>query len=380
MRVCAYDNNIFYSNPMKKRILHLIWRFQGGGIETFCLNLYKQLIDRYQFEFAVCGPRQEQEDLVEALDCKIYHLPEIKGKSGKKQYLDALTSLLCEEKFDAVHSHLGFMNISTLKIAAKLGIKNRISHTHVAPLVLKLPCEGAVRRFLMRRYATVCIGCSTPTTNFYYGTGNKVKTFYSSIDIGRYYSDNCRKGRKFIIVGRLSPEKSPGLILSIITELAKKDTTYSFIWVGVDECNVLTDSVLPPTPITSCLYSSIRNNLELLIKQHRLLLTGFQSNVDQYLKESDYMLMPSKKEGLGMAAIEAQVSGVYVFASDRLPLDTDLGLISYLPYEMSASQWADEIHNFVMNEMKYSRSLNRKRLQKFDITRIAEQIALFYES
>lgn len=70
MRVCAYDNNIFYSNPMKKRILHLIWRFQGGGIETFCLNLYKQLIDRYQFEFAVCGPRQEQEDLVEALDCK----------------------------------------------------------------------------------------------------------------------------------------------------------------------------------------------------------------------------------------------------------------------------------------------------------------------
>ncbi|WP_284706399.1 glycosyltransferase [Phocaeicola massiliensis] len=117
-----------------------------------------------------------------------------------------------------------------------------------------------------------------------------------------------------------------------------------------------------------------------MIKQHRLLLTGFQSNVDQYLKESDYMLMPSKKEGLGMAAIEAQVSGVYVFASDRLPLDTDLGLISYLPYEMSASQWADEIHNFVMNEMKYSRSLNRKRLQKFDITRIAEQIALFYES
>lgn len=80
-----------------------------------------------------------------------------------------------------------------------------------------------------------------------------------------------------------------------------------------------------------------------------------------------------------MAAIEAQVSGVYVFASDRLPLDTDLGLISYLPYEMNALQWADEIHDFVINETKYSHSLNKKRLQKFDITRIAEQIASFYE-
>lgn len=170
MHICVYVLTIiivFIQALMKKRILHLIWRFLGGGIETFCLNLYQQLIGRYQFDFAVCGPRQEQEDVVKALDFKFYHLPEIKGQSGKKQYLHALTSLLCEEQFDVIHSYLAFMNISTLKLAAKLGIKNRISHTHVAPSVLKLPYEGAVRRFLMRRYATACIGCSTPTTNFY---------------------------------------------------------------------------------------------------------------------------------------------------------------------------------------------------------------------
>lgn len=95
------------------------------------------------------------------------------------------------------------------------------------------------------------------------------------------------------------------------------------------------------------------------------------------MRKAAYLLMPSIKEGLGMAAIEAQAAGCFVFASDRIPRDTDCGLIAYWPLEVGPKAWAQKICSFIANnEIKnyqLSDSINR-----FDIKHISNKITKLY--
>lgn len=90
------------------------------------MRIYNLLenIDRskYHFDFAVCGSEQAGEKKAVDYGAQIFHLPYIEGRSGKKEYLKQLSALLKNTRYDVVHSHLAFMNISTLKLAKQYGI------------------------------------------------------------------------------------------------------------------------------------------------------------------------------------------------------------------------------------------------------------------
>lgn len=218
-----------------KKVLHLIWRIDGGGIESFCINLIHALKDKpISFDFVVCGKEYDSESVVQNMGCKIYHLPLIDGKEGKKNYLSALSAIIKENHYDIVHSHLAFMNISTLRLAKKLGVRIRISHTHVAGRGNKNSLKCLLKRYLMKKYATHCIACSKDTAEFYYGkVGEQVAVIYSGIDVERFKSEIVEKEEKsFIIVARICEEKNPYFIMDIIRNLIQLDPTYHFTWCG----------------------------------------------------------------------------------------------------------------------------------------------------
>lgn len=91
------------------------------------------------------------------------------------------------------------------------------------------------------------------------------------------------------------------------------------------------------------------------------------------------MLMPSKKEGFGMAAVEAQLSGVLVFASDRVPRDTDLGLIEYYPLD-SAEKWADRILSIIDNDDRRKYMLKHEKIRDYDISNLATKVFGAYKN
>ena len=63
---------------------------------------------------------------------------------------------------------------------------------------------------------------------------------------------------------------------------------------------------------------------------------GVRKDVSELMNAADILLLPSKNEGLGMVAIEAQSCGLKVLASDNVPRATNLTeLIEYLPLDSS---------------------------------------------
>lgn len=349
------------------KVLHLIWRLDKGGIESFCLGLLDYIDNNtISFDFVVCGDKiGENEQLVRELGCSVYHLPLIQGKRGKKAYLKELYCLLKEEKYDIVHSHLAFMNLSTLSVARRLGVSGRISHVHIAAediVTWNRKFKLVLQQFLMRFNATNCFGCSEATVLYYFGKLNKkVKVLYSGVDTCKFMKGNKNNNDgNIIVVARMAVEKNPLFILEIMKELLLINPEYSFTWCGDGE---LFDLI------------SARSKD---IKDH-LSLVGGVNNIKDYLQQSSYMLMPSIKEGMGMAAIEAQLADVFVFASDKIPVDTDLGLIKYISLKKSAKEWAYYINRFIVKENSSSYHLNRERIKEFDIKIISKEMEGIYQ-
>lgn len=80
-----------------------------------------------------------------------------------------------------------------------------------------------------------------------------------------------------------------------------------------------------------------------------------------------------------MAAVEAQLSGVLVFASDRVPRDTDLGLIEYYPLD-SAEKWADRILSIINNGNTKKYRLNHEKIRDYDIGSLASKVFCVYNN
>ena len=58
----------------------------------------------------------------------------------------------------------------------------------------------------------------------------------------------------------------------------------------------------------------------------------------------DILLFPSKMEGLGMVAVEAQTSGLFCIASDQVPEDTKLTEnIRYYSLNDTPAEWAKKM-------------------------------------
>ena len=66
------------------------------------------------------------------------------------------------------------------------------------------------------------------------------------------------------------------------------------------------------------------------------------------LSQSDYMLIPSLREGLPNVALEAQAMGVPCFLADTITEATDCGLCTFLSLQIGPAAWSQEI-------MKYKR-------------------------
>ena len=80
--------------------------------------------------------------------------------------------------------------------------------------------------------------------------------------------------------------------------------------------------------------------------QDFVIFLGVKSNVNEYMQAMDVFLFPSLYEGLGIVAIEAQVSKLPVFISDAVP---DEVMISDNIYRVNLTDnddvWSDKVLN-----------------------------------
>lgn len=360
----------------KIRVLEITHGLAAGGIESFLVNVFDNIDkDDLEINFAIaCEGEQYHEKYILSQGAKIYRTNDLNGiKNITKHFLRLIKLLKKEGPFDVVHTHIDFFNGVNLLAAFIAGVPIRISHAHntnsanaskeEASLFIKI--YRCIMRYLINTFSTVKLGCSKDANIYMYGKNNikNSRVIYNGIDLAKFKYKNRKDTNEkltFITIGRICEQKNSLFIVKVISEFKKINKNVNLLWVGK---------------------GPLENEVKALIKKYKLQdninLLGLRDDISKLLNESDFMIFPSKWEGLGVVLIEAQSSGIPCFISNAVPKEADLGLCTYISLEKDSRQWAEEINNHINNKT-YENQLNFEKMGKFDIKNVAKGLKDIY--
>ena len=370
---------------MKKqptRILHVIGKLGSGGIESFVINVYRHVIARnIQFDFIVFRDVQEfYEEEIRKLGGKKYAL----GKELSPKLLERIKrvfrflKLLKEHpEYRIIHVHMSnpASALEYLLVSKLLGRKV-IAHSHASGDYLNGKFRAAaymVCRKIVCRFADKKLACSQKAAEWIFSSKyvRCVEIIYNGIDFGKFVfcqheRDKIRMqyhlGDNFIIghVGRFAPEKNHRFLIEVFRKLA-------------DICNV---------ELLLVGEGDGRKDVELLVSQSNLegkvIFAGERRDVSCILQAMDVLVMPSKYEGFGIVAVEAQASGLPCVLSDSIPREVQCtDYVSFLSLNEGAEKWAEEIMKFRVKANRNA-SMNHVNSKEYDIRKTVEKIETVY--
>ena len=358
------------------RICYFLDSFESGGIEAFLSGVILHLPE--YIEADIVAKRIGKSVFTERLKASGVRFFELSEKTHSLKNARIFKRLLRERKYDAVHLNIFHaLDLRYAKIAKNKGVTVRIAHAHSAGLrkSATLPIKMLVHRLSRRiflRFATVTLACSQKAAEFVFGkeADGYIK---NGIDTARFaYSEEKRKrirdklsldGRLVIgHVGRLSSEKNQAFLLSVLREALSSGADAVLLLVGEGDDKEM-----------------LRALSEKLGTQKSVIFYGTTTNVGELYSAMDVFLFPSLFEGFGIAALEAQCSGLPVICSEGVPSDTKIckSCIT-IPLNEGAQKWAD-----TAIDMLYTSDARRSRCNEiiaagYDIAKTALEVTKYY--
>lgn len=365
------------------RVLQIFGRLTRGGLETFVMNLYRQ-IDRtkIQFDFLVSAPGGDYEQEVKSMGARIFRMPA--RNQGLKAYNNALDSFFktYAHEFAAVHQHASSLSsIEPLKYATKYGVPIRIIHAH-SSCISKSVKANILHRIMhlwgkchVSQYATHYLGCSDKALDWLFnGTGVRDKALMvnNGIKVSNYkFNESVRDelrnefglGDSYVVghVGNFIPVKNHKFLLKLFAELKRNIPDSKLVLVG-----------------DGPLKGEIQKEILDLELGDDVILTGVRQDVNKILQAFDIIVMPSFFEGLPVSLVEAQAAGVPLVISDTISHDVALiPEVHFLSLSNTINKWCNEIVN--MHD-KYKRHDTSKIINDkgFGIEGIATKFSELY--
>lgn len=328
---------------MKKiRVIHCLGKLNTGGAETLVMNILRKIDrEKYQFDFLLFDDNKGFYDTeAKKLGSSLYYTNSM-SKAGISKYIKEMTTFFKKEKPDVVHSHMDWQGGFIAYAAHKAGIKKIVVHSHAnQKMFIKNPLYFLlilVNKILIQRYATNCVACSKEAgESLFY---NEFEVILNGIDIEKYVYPNKAiidklknefkiKNDDIVLgnVGSLSDNKNQAFLIHLFSELRKENDKYRLILVGGGSNK---DKLM-----------QMVKNLDL---EDSVLFAGVRSEIPEIMHLFDLFLFPSKMEGLGIVAIEAQMSGLKCIVSDSVPKEVDITnqLVHFLP--LNENKWVEKI-------------------------------------
>ncbi|OUQ47390.1 hypothetical protein B5E62_15250 [Lachnoclostridium sp. An118] len=342
-----------------------------GGLETMIMNYYRH-IDRNKVQFDFLTHRDGEKDYdgeIEKYGGRIYHLPPLNPFS--KNYLNQLDQFFDQHReYKIVHSHLDCMSAYPLKAAKKYGVPVRIAHSHTTSQ--KKDIKYWIKLYSKRmipEYATDLFACSENAGRWMFGK-EKFIVIKNAIDTKKYiYNEDIARikrkelgiSERFVIghVGSFNYPKNHEFLIDIFEKVWKKRRDSILMLVGIGE-----------------LEEKIKEKVKKRNLNEAVLFLGLREDVPELLQAMDVFVFPSLYEGLGIAAIEAQVSGAPCLLSDKIPAECQVtNLVTTLSLNENAQIWGDSIIRLA-NEKKPRSNILLK--QNIDINENAKWLQNFY--
>ena len=339
------------------RVLHVVSGLGSGGVESMLYNYYLHL-DRtkVQFDFIV---HESERGLLETkfqfLGSNIYRVSS-KKDSLKKNILQ-IYKVIREGNYNIVHCHQNFLNFISLFLAKKCRIPVRISHAHgyIKDIKMNEKVKNHIRRYLNNYFTNYMFSCSTASGKWLHGerwiVNQENILMKNAIDVDKFLFDNTVRKKyrtsfnfddKIVLlhVGRFSEEKNHFFMVDIIERLLKKANHYILLFVGDGKTKSKVEEYTREKKLNEC-----------------IMFLGERDDISELMNAADILLFPSKNEGLGMATIEGQATGLKVLASNKIPSETNITPnISYIPLDGPA-EWANKIRTIELSGRESQKEL-----------------------
>ena len=364
----------------KIKVLHVVVRMDRAGLETFIMNVYRN-IDRNIFEFNfLCASSHKgaYDDEIMQLGGKIYHMPmsDNRGILRKFDRVNLIAQWLITHKndIDIIHWHSGdaVESLLCLKACKKAGIKNIIIHSHNSKcdrMILNRICRVFAGAYKYRKLA-----CSEEAAKWRFGNRfvkkNEVEVIYNGIDLEAYKYDkqssiDMKKAlgieNKIVLghIGRFSQQKNHEFLIDVFYEYHKTHSDAVLILIGKGE-----------------LEKAIRSKVSRLGLDNDVKFFGVRDDIPKILQAMDVFVFPSLYEGLGIVLIEAQAASLPVVTNKAIPKIAIVSdLVRMLPID-NPSRWCREIDEAL--KMDRSNAVFNDGLDKFDIKAVAKRLQEIY--
>lgn len=373
---------VYGENVKPIRVLHMLHSMNCGGAETMIMNYYRN-IDREQVQFdflLTCQGKSDYEEEILSLGGRIYHITPLTLRTMGAYQRDIRNFLQEHTEYRIVHSHNSSKSVFPLRIAKKMGIPVRISHSHNLFVGNAYSPKEILRKFLkrpLRKVSNFNFACSKDAAIWLYGEKfwkeKKVQILKNAIDVARFsYRKEIRQEYrkkfdledKFVVghVGRFDQIKNHMFLLEIFSEILKKQENATLVLVGEGE-----------------LCPKIKEEAGKKGILDKIIFTGLREDVPGLLQMMDVFVFPSLFEGLGIVLIEAQTSGLPCFASkDVIPKEAAVtDLLEFVSLDEPAPNWADKILQAQTGQNRQS-PISKVQKAGYDISVEAKKLEKFY--
>lgn len=364
------------------RVLHVIGAMDRGGAETMVMNLYRAVDkSRMQFDFLVHEERECDYDQ-EILDLggRIYRIPRFTGANLIAYKKDCKRLFAEHPEHRIVHGHIGSSAAIYLKEAKRAG-RVAIAHSHAQNYLPGV--EGLAFDLLAhptRNIADWFFACSKEAGIDRFGEkvveGDRFAILDNGIDVELYRCDE--EGHQaakeelglagkpvFGHVGRLSPEKNHEFLFEVFSLLKKRIPDAILLLIG-----------------RGPLEQELRERADAMGIGDSVRFLGVRDDVPSLLKAMDVFVFPSVKEGLAMAAVEAQAAGLPCIVSTGVPEHAVVSdRVRHLPLEDGAASWAQNAWEAFADAKDKPRTdcVEQVRAGGFDIAATSLRLQSFYE-
>jgi glycosyltransferase involved in cell wall biosynthesis len=361
--------------PEPKRILHVIDSFDLGGAQEALVNLVA-CADRARFELEVATMhgRGVYWERFRALGVPVHSLSPHKFAP---LYVWNLLRLLLTGEFDIVHCHLIASNLVAKPLAALVGVPVRFNHDQAND---EYRDRDKVRLALDRfanRFSTHICAVSESIVEFLVNrervSRERISLVRNAVDLQRFKPARERRADLKLEwrlppdapviagIGRLNYQKNFRLFLEVAAEIGRSHPGAIFVIAGTG-------------PEEGALRASAGANVRFL---------GFVPDTARLYDAVDFLLMPSRFEGLPMALLEAMAMRVPIVASrlDGIAEVIADGVDGMLAAPSARDEFVGHLRS-LLNDPKRAADIAERAFQKvtrdFSAGRMAREVEALY--
>ena len=384
------------------RALHVIDSLGMGGAETWLIELLRFWGENgaVRNDFIATGGQSALFDAeAAALGAKIHYLRF--GRDSLPAFARGFRRILAEGGYDALHDHqdhaggwrylLGRGRLPPVRVTHVHNPAYQIRHNYGVTARRRL--VGRIGKRLVARYATHIVGTSREVITAY-GFDDPAferipkAALHCGFDPARFAASADARAevraefgwpagaRVVLFAGRfdISPElghpqnhKNSGFAVQLAIDCARMSERTCFIFAGA----------------ASAATAGLRGRIETAGLGERIFFAGVRQDIGRLMAGADALLFPSRAEGLGMVAVEAQAAGLPVLASTGVPRECVVipELMRFLSLDAGAEAWRDALLAMLAARRPHAAEANRRvAASPFAIAQSARRLAELYRT